>query len=60
MLRGEVELLLRAGLVRGSGEGSFAPGLRMPWEGVVRNGDTGVLEEGEGVEASLAERLESC
>lgn len=53
VLSGEVELLSRAGLVRGRGEGSFAPGLRMPCDGVVRKGEVGGLEAGEGVEAGL-------
>ena len=52
VLSGETGALLRAGLVRGKGEGILAPGLRMPWEGVDRKGDVALFEEGEGVDAA--------
>ncbi len=54
VLRGEVGPFFRAGLVRGSGEGSFAPGLRMPGEGVPLKGDAAASAEGEGVVEAAA------
>lgn len=57
VLSGDAGPLFRAGLVSGSGEGSFAPGRRMPGEGVLLKGD---VEDGDvSVEASALLRFAS-